>query len=105
LRLAGDPALQGDDLRGSSVLDDPREHRKWSPEQLLLKRMLDDALKGASEGDDVDRGWLLSEYTVEEGSFSFIDVCQYLHLDPEWIRRQLRSGNWGRPRRILVIDE
>lgn len=67
--------------------------------------MLDDALKGAAEGDKLDRGWLLDEYEVESDSFSFLDVCQYLHLDPSWIRQRLLSGNWGRPRRILIIDE
>lgn len=70
----------------------------------MLKRLLDDCLKGAEAGNDEDLAWLLDE-NHPPGTFSFHDVCDYLHLNAEFVRAFVRAGNFGRARRILIIDD
>ena len=83
----------------------PRDLRKYSNEQLLLKRMLDDALKGAESGDPEDLRWLLDESDQPSIFFRLIDVCEYLHIDVHYFRSFVKAGNFGRARRIIPFDE
>jgi hypothetical protein len=79
-------------------------NRRWGGEQLLMAAVLEDAialyLKPTSSGTSQARDglrdarqWLHSE--DRSWVFSFLRVCEALDLDPDAIRRRLRSHRRG----------
>lgn len=79
----------------------PRSDRgKWSGEARLALALIEDAILTVRATDGVRTarahrlateawGWLASRDTSQP--FAFENVCDYLGLDPGWIRRGLRD--------------
>ncbi len=78
--------------------------RQESPEMVLVRAVLEDALRSVLRGGTTaarrrevaeDVAWMESE---DDGhAFTFVTVCQRLQLDPWWIRRLVRTRLAGRP--------
>ena len=67
---------------------DSRSLAYWTPEQLMLCRMLDDAVRAVALGRAEDRAWVAASEPVTQNpeGFSFTEVCQYLYLEAEHVR-------------------
>lgn len=72
---------------------------RWTSEQLLMAAALEDAItsiqsfprnRTARQEQAQDWAWVLSEDTM--WPFSFVNICEALGLNAEWVRAGLREG-------------
>ena len=81
---------------GGSSFEVRGEHRLLAN---VLHRALEDALGKYSRPDlrDAALGWIFSEPRVasdlETKGFDFDSVCEYLKLNPDWVRRSIIFGD------------
>jgi hypothetical protein len=94
--------MSGDASATRQYLDSVRRSEPLEPEKALLSAMLQDAIHDyrkyaqARDRDGAERfreaeAWLMKN--GDDWIFSFRHVCEYLGLNPDYVRRGLREAN------------
>lgn len=92
--------MAGDTSMSEQYLDTFRRSETLEPEKALLVALLDDAIHTyrkygrARDRDGQERFREAAEWIMaddDEWIFSFVNVCELLDLDPEYVRRGLRE--------------
>lgn len=82
---------------GEGVLEVRGEHRLLAN---ILHRALEDATSGKSH-PDIRRealSWIFSDSRVVNKApkgFDFNSLCEYLRLNPDWVRRLVKTNNFS----------
>lgn len=94
--------ISGDASAAQQYLDSVRRSEPLEPEKALLSAMLQDAIHDyrkyaqVRDRDGKERFREAEAWLMEGGNdwiFSFRHVCEYLGLDPNYVRRRLRETN------------
>jgi hypothetical protein len=95
-----DTTLMGDSSEAQQYLDTFRRAEYLEPEKALIAAILEDAIheyhkyRDARDAAGKERFREAEEWITHEGNewiFSFDNVCEFLGLDPEYLRRGLRE--------------
>jgi len=95
-----DTTLMGDSSEAQQYLDTFRRAEYLEPEKALIAAILEDAIheyhkyRDARDSAGKERFREAEEWITHEGNewiFSFDNVCEFLGLDPEYLRRGLRE--------------
>jgi len=93
-----DTTLMGDSSEAQQYLDTFRRAEYLEPEKALIAAILEDAIheyhkyRDARDAAGKERFREAEEWIMHEGDewiFSFDNVCEFLGLDPEYLRRGL----------------
>jgi hypothetical protein len=95
----------GDNSDAQQFLDTFRRSEYFEPETALIAAILEDAIHDyrkyccARDAAGKERFREAEEWLMREGNgwiFSFNNVCEFLGLDPEYVRRGLREAERSR---------
>jgi hypothetical protein len=66
---------------------DSESSRSVSPEQKLVRAVLEQAVNDARRGSAAALAWLECETSDADTGWTFLQVCEHLDADPSWVRR------------------